>query len=89
MKVLVAGASGAIGRVLLPLLEAAGHEVVGWARSPRSGPPPVLAVDALDRVAVATAVRASAPDAIGTSRSGVDRRARTRPLWRLSGSWRP
>ena len=29
MKVLVAGASGAIGRQLVPALSAAGHEVVG------------------------------------------------------------
>jgi nucleoside-diphosphate-sugar epimerase len=32
MKVLVAGASGAIGRQLVPALSAAGHEVVGLAR---------------------------------------------------------
>lgn len=33
MKVLLAGASGAIGRPLVPLLVAAGHEVVGTTRS--------------------------------------------------------
>jgi len=61
MKVLVAGASGVIGRPLLPLLESAGHEVVGLARTSRPG---VLAVDALDRSAVAAAVREVAPDAV-------------------------
>lgn len=34
MKVLVAGASGAIGRPLLPRLVAAGHEVIGTTRRP-------------------------------------------------------
>ena len=64
MKVLVAGASGVIGRPLLPLLESAGHEVVGLARTVRPGPTRMLAVDALDRDAVAAAVREVAPDAV-------------------------
>ena len=34
MRVFVAGASGAIGRPLLPRLVAAGHEVTGMTRSP-------------------------------------------------------
>lgn len=33
MKVFVAGATGAIGRRLVPQLAAAGHEVVGMTRS--------------------------------------------------------
>lgn len=33
MKVLVAGATGTIGRQLLPRLVAAGHEVFGMTRS--------------------------------------------------------
>lgn len=64
MKVLVAGASGVIGRPLLPLLESAGHEVVGFARTPRPGPRPMMAVDALDRESVAAAVREVEPDAV-------------------------
>jgi nucleoside-diphosphate-sugar epimerase len=62
MKVLVTGASGAIGRQLVPLLGAAGHEVVGLARSAGSGA--TLAVDVLDRAAVLAAVAQVAPDAI-------------------------
>jgi uncharacterized protein YbjT (DUF2867 family) len=34
MRVFVAGATGAIGRPLVPRLVAAGHEVVGMTRSP-------------------------------------------------------
>ena len=34
MKIVLAGASGVIGRRLLPLLAAAGHDVVGLSRSP-------------------------------------------------------
>jgi nucleoside-diphosphate-sugar epimerase len=36
MKILVAGASGAMGRALVPLLVAAGHDVVGMVQRPRS-----------------------------------------------------
>lgn len=62
MKVLVAGASGAIGRQLVPQLKAAGHEVVGLART--ASPLATLAVNALDRNAVRTAVREVAPAAV-------------------------
>jgi nucleoside-diphosphate-sugar epimerase len=34
MKVFVAGATGALGRVLVPQLVAGGHEVVGLTRTP-------------------------------------------------------
>ena len=34
MKVLVTGATGVIGRRLVPLLRTAGHSVTGIARSP-------------------------------------------------------
>jgi nucleoside-diphosphate-sugar epimerase len=45
MRVFVAGASGTIGRSLLPKLVAAGHEVTGTTRSehaPRRSAPPAL-----------------------------------------------
>ena len=34
MRVFVAGATGAIGRRLIPMLVTAGHDVVGMTRSP-------------------------------------------------------
>ncbi|MFE1551038.1 NAD-dependent epimerase/dehydratase family protein [Streptomyces sp. NPDC058718] len=58
MRVLVAGATGAVGRQLVPRLEAAGHEVVGISRR---GPRPV---DVLDPGAVLRAVAEAAPDAV-------------------------
>ncbi|WP_338492339.1 NAD(P)-dependent oxidoreductase [Streptomyces sp. SJL17-4] len=58
MRVLVAGATGAVGRQLVPLLEEAGHEVVGISRR---GPRPV---DVLDAGAVHRAVAEAAPDAV-------------------------
>jgi nucleoside-diphosphate-sugar epimerase len=66
MKVLVAGATGAIGRQLVPLLRVAGHEVVGLSRSgrPVPGAALVVGVDALDRAAVEAVVRREAPDAV-------------------------
>lgn len=70
MRVLLAGATGAIGRPLVQMLLEAGHEVTGTTRSPgraeelrRAGATPVL-VDALDRDAFAAAVRAARPEAV-------------------------
>lgn len=65
MRVLVAGATGVLGRQLLPLLAAVGHEVTGPARSAaeQSGAT-MVAVDALDRAAVGQAVRDAKPDAV-------------------------
>jgi len=70
MKVMVVGASGAIGRRLVPQLIERGHEVIGSARSPVKaellhtlGAESVL-LDALDARAVREAVAAAQPDAI-------------------------
>src|ERR1700744_4119200 len=70
MKVFVAGASGALGKVLVPQLVARGHEVVGMTRSASKqdlvrglGARPVVA-DALDTDAVARAVAATEPEVI-------------------------
>src|SRR5918996_3878840 len=70
MKVFVAGATGALGRQLVPQLVARGHEVVGMTRSaPKGdlvrslGARPVVA-DALDPDAVAQAVASAEPEVI-------------------------
>jgi nucleoside-diphosphate-sugar epimerase len=70
MKVFVAGATGALGRVLVPQLVAGGHEVVGLTRTPskqdllrRLGARPAVA-DALDPDAVARAVAEAEPEVI-------------------------
>jgi 2-alkyl-3-oxoalkanoate reductase len=70
MKVFVAGATGALGRALVPQLVARGHEVVGMTRSASKqdlvrslGARPVVA-DALDPDAVAQAVAAAEPEVI-------------------------
>ncbi len=70
MKVFVAGASGAIGKQLVPRLVAAGHEVYGMTRSESKrallselGAVPVVA-DALDADQVAEAVGRARPDVI-------------------------
>jgi nucleoside-diphosphate-sugar epimerase len=70
MKIFVAGATGVLGRVLVPQLVAQGHEVVGMTRSAAKqdlvrqlGARPVVA-DALDPHAVAQAVASAEPEVI-------------------------
>ena len=70
MRVLVAGATGAIGRPLVPLLVEAGHEVLGATRSSDRmdrvralGAEPVV-LDAADLEAIAPAVAEARPDIV-------------------------
>jgi nucleoside-diphosphate-sugar epimerase len=70
MRIFVAGATGALGRALVPQLIDRGHEVVGMTRSESKqdllrslGARPVVA-DALDPDAVAEAVASAEPEVI-------------------------
>ena len=70
MRVLVVGASGAIGTRLIPKLTDRGHEVIGSSRSPAKGErlralgaQPIV-LDVLDARAVRAAVGAARPEAI-------------------------
>jgi nucleoside-diphosphate-sugar epimerase len=70
MRVFVTGATGALGRHLVPGLVAAGHEVTATTRTPgkvaqlrAAGAAPVV-LDGLDRDAVIAAVRAAGPEVI-------------------------
>jgi nucleoside-diphosphate-sugar epimerase len=70
MKVFVAGATGAVGRQLVPRLVSAGHQVIGMTRSESKqatlielGATPVVA-DALDPDQVADVVRKTEPEVI-------------------------
>ena len=70
MKIFLAGAGGAIGRRLTPLLLAAGHRVAGSTRSrdrakdiAAQGAEPIL-VDAFDVGALRRALQAAAPQAV-------------------------
>lgn len=70
MRVFLAGATGVIGRPLVPMLVEAGHDVVGLTRSRErarsveaAGAQPVVA-DALDRDAIVRAVTEARPDAV-------------------------
>ncbi|HEX2290617.1 MAG TPA: NAD(P)-dependent oxidoreductase, partial [Pseudonocardiaceae bacterium] len=83
MRVFVAGATGAIGKQLVPRLVEAGHEVHGMTRSESKqamlhelGAVPVVA-DALDPDQVAQAVGRARPDVIVhqlTAIGGLDMR---------------
>jgi 2-alkyl-3-oxoalkanoate reductase len=70
MRVFVTGATGALGRHLVPGLVAAGYEVTATTRKPgkaaqlrEAGAEPVI-LDGLDREAVIAAVQAAAPEVV-------------------------
>jgi nucleoside-diphosphate-sugar epimerase len=70
MRILVAGATGAVGRHLLPRLVATGHQVVGTTRTEAKAPlirqlgGEALVADGLDAGAIQGAVQSARPDAI-------------------------
>ena len=70
MNVLVAGAAGALGSVLVPLLTARGHRVVGTTRSAsradwlRAAGVEPMRVDVFDAPALSRAVEEARPDVI-------------------------
>ena len=80
MRVLVAGATGVIGRQLVPLLQAAGHEVSALVRHidrAPSGTEPAVA-DALDREATADAVSRARPDIVVHQLTALPRETKPR-----------
>jgi nucleoside-diphosphate-sugar epimerase len=83
MHILIAGATGAAGRALIPLLIANGHTVTGTTRSEAKAPelralgatPQIM--DGLDAASVRRAVEAAGPDVIVhqmTALTGIDMR---------------
>jgi nucleoside-diphosphate-sugar epimerase len=78
MKIFLAGATGVVGKELVPMLVARGHEVYGTTRSAgksgqltQLGARPVV-VDALDRDAVAKAVAATGPEVVVHQLTAID-----------------
>ena len=70
MRIFLAGGSGVVGRALIPLLTAQGHEVAGPTRDPNKadllrslGATPVV-VDVYDRDGLIAAVRDARPDVV-------------------------
>jgi nucleoside-diphosphate-sugar epimerase len=70
MRIFIAGATGAVGQRLVPLLVQRGHEVAGTTRSPgraaairSAGAQPVV-VEPLDRDAMVDAVRKARPEVV-------------------------
>src|ERR1700679_3740935 len=77
MRVFVAGGTGVVGRSLIPMLIAAGHQVTATTRTPgKTGPlrklgaEPVVA-DGLDRDATINAVTTARPDVIIDQMTGL------------------
>ncbi|WP_154794841.1 NAD-dependent epimerase/dehydratase family protein [Occultella kanbiaonis] len=77
MRIFLAGATGAVGRPLVPMLVADGHTVIGSSRGHTHddalralGAEPVV-LDGLDRAEVLDVVRAAAPDVVIHQMSGL------------------
>src|SRR2546430_9265934 len=88
MRIFLAGASGAIGRRLVPLLLAQGHHVTGMVRSSERadgvralGAEPAIA-DALDGAAVRRAVEEARPEAVIHELTSLPRRIDPRKIER-------
>jgi nucleoside-diphosphate-sugar epimerase len=88
VRVFVAGATGVIGRRLVGLLIADGHQVTGMIRSPQRidalraiGAEPAIA-DALDAEAVRSAMSDARPDAVVHELTSIPRRIDPRKLER-------
>ena len=86
MKVFVAGATGALGKQLLPMLVEGGHEVTGMTRTAAKaeairamGAEPAVA-DALDPEAVAQVVARADPDAVIHELTTIDASALGRSI---------
>ena len=71
MRVFVAGATGVIGRQLVPILNSVGHDVIGLVRPSASADEveragsQVAIADALEPAALCRAVKHASPDAGG------------------------
>src|SRR6185503_15079728 len=64
VRVAVAGATGVLGRAVMPRLREAGHEVRGFARRPPAGAEDLIALDLLDRDALVAFAGEWRPEAI-------------------------
>lgn len=88
MRVFLAGATGAIGTQLLPLLLADGHQVTGMTRSPhkadtlRAAGAEAVVADGLDAQAVSRAVAAARPDAVIHELTAIPQRLDARKIKR-------
>src|SRR3954464_16037424 len=93
MKILVAGATGVVGRRLVPLLREAGHDVSGTSRSRDRaqlindmGAHPVI-VDVFDARKLRVAVAAERPDVIIHQLTGLStENFRANGLRRIEGT---
>jgi len=86
MKVFVAGATGALGKQLVPMLVSEGHEVTGMTRTPakedavRAMGARAAVADALDPEGVAQAVAEAEPEAIIHELTAIDATSFSRSL---------
>ncbi len=82
MRVLVAGATGVIGRELIAQLLAEGHEAVALSSKPQHSSPGVEAVtaNALDRIELLAAVQSAEPEAVAHLMTAIPKQLNPRRL---------
>ncbi len=84
MRVFVAGATGVLGRQLVPILAANGHQVIGMGRRrttmETSPDVELVTADALEPAAVNAAVKQAAPDAVINLLTAIPARLNTRRM---------
>jgi nucleoside-diphosphate-sugar epimerase len=88
MKIFIAGATGTVGRRLIPVLTQIGHQVIGMSRSKdkmkiirASGATPVIA-DAFDAEALNVALRETKPDVVMHQLTAIPGRLNLRNIGR-------
>jgi 2-alkyl-3-oxoalkanoate reductase len=88
MKIFIAGATGAVGRRLIPALIQLGHQVIGMSRSKdkmkmirASGATPVIA-DAFDAKALNNALQETKPDVVMHQLTSIPGRLNLRNIGR-------
>ena len=89
MRILLAGATGAIGRPLVPRLVEAGHEVIGLTRRPdrvrdieRAGARGVVC-DVIDRAATLALADEVQPDVVVDQTTALPQRYDARKMWKF------
>ncbi|MFI6069985.1 NAD-dependent epimerase/dehydratase family protein [Actinoplanes sp. NPDC051343] len=80
MRVLVAGSTGVLGRQVVPVLRAAGHDVIGLATRRTDSAEPTVIANAFDKDGLVDAVVQAKPDAVVHLMTAIPKRIEPKRL---------